>query len=381
MKTSSRLQVLTMQLALLLIRSCAFVNPTSKNCVQIRSKLYAEQMDFSRREIVRNSLAALTFLSGISPLPSFAEVIDETNNFAMDGSAYVVPDLPSLSNIQSEQKVISNQEATDEVKIVIPISKLQSASLGVELADVEFRTNRRVYVKSVLGSSLAAQYNIKPNLILVNINGQSAERTNAKGVAQMIAQVKQSNASELTLTFRDDTFQNQLKNLSSSDPNGVTTQLAPAGDNTQRNPDGSVRSGYTETSQEDQKITVSELIPPKMCKRQADVDDLMEISYVGRILETGDIFDGSAITIDGSGIAGRGNDVSIYFVLGKQPFGQFPPAFDVGLSGMCVGERRRVVVPSVLAYGNNGLPRRKIPPNATLVYDVSLVSLNGLATP
>jgi len=53
----------------------------------------------------------------------------------------------------------------------------------------------------------------------------------------------------------------------------------------------------------------------------------------------------------------------------------------VGLKGMCVGERRRVVIPPVLAYGSTGVPRRGIPPDATLVYDISLVSINGLATP
>lgn len=49
--------------------------------------------------------------------------------------------------------------------------------------------------------------------------------------------------------------------------------------------------------------------------------------------------------------------------------------------GICVGERRRLIVPPALAYGSVGVPRRNIPPNATLVYDVTLVSLNGLATP
>jgi FK506-binding protein 2 len=244
---------------------------------------------------------------------------------------------------------------------------------------VEFRTNRRVFVKSVLPSSLAAQYNIQPNYVVVKINGQSAERTNAKGVAQMIAQVKQSNAATLEFTFRDDSFQKQLQDLSNTKE--VTTQLAPSGDTTQRNPDGSLKAGFSETYQGDQKITVTQLIPPKMCKRGADVDDLMEISYVGSILETGVIFDGSAVKINGEGIPGRGNDVSIFFVLGKQPFGQFPPGWDVGMSGMCVGERRRIVIPPVMAYGSTGVPRRNIPPDASLVYDVSLISINGLATP
>ena len=85
--------------------------------------------------------------------------------------------------------------------------------------------------------------------------------------------------------------------------------------------------------------------------------------------------------VDGEGIPGRGNDVSISFVLGKQPFGQFPPGWDVGLTDMCVGERRRILVPPVLAYGEKGLPRRGIPSQATLQYDVTLVSLNGLAMP
>jgi FKBP-type peptidyl-prolyl cis-trans isomerase len=43
------------------------------------------------------------------------------------------------------------------------------------------------------------------------------------------------------------------------------------------------------------------------------------------------------------------------------------------------GERRRVIIPPVLAYGSTGLPRRGIPPDATLQYDITLVSLNGLA--
>ena len=48
---------------------------------------------------------------------------------------------------------------------------------------------------------------------------------------------------------------------------------------------------------------------------------------------------------------------------------------------MCVGERRRILIPPVLAYGSVGVPRRGIPPNATLQYDVTLVSINGNALP
>lgn len=124
------------------------------------------------------------------------------------------------------------------------------------------------------------------------------------------------------LRFRDPAiFQARLKDLSNSDDVTVTTQVAPGGDTTQRNPDGSVKRGRSVTEQDDQRLSVSQLIPPKLCNRGAQTDDLLEISYVGRVLETGSIFDGSAVKINGEGIAGRGNDVSIFFVLGKQPFG------------------------------------------------------------
>lgn len=319
-----------------------FMIPQSSSVRYPESRLFVESDNsaqntgnMSRRQLIRNSAAAfgIAQLELATPYASVAEVTDETNAFAVSGSAYVVPQTSLAPSPTSEVKSSSNQQttATDEVTIKIPISKLQSASLGIELSDVEFRTNRRVFVKSVLPSSLGAQYDIQPSFVVVNINGQSAERTNAKGVAQMISQVKQSNASDLILTFRNDSFQKQLKDLSNSEGKEVTTQVAPAGDNTQRNEDGSVKLGYSESSQEDQKITVSQLIPPKMCRRGADIDDLLEISYVGTVLESGTVFDGSAVKVNGQGVPGRGNDVSIFFVLGKQPFGQFPPSFDVGL--------------------------------------------------
>jgi FK506-binding protein 2 len=166
----------------------------------------------------------------------------------------------------------------------------------------------------------------------------------------------------------------------------ITTQIAPEGDTTQyqRNEDGTVKNEISitkRTSQTDQRITVSQLKAAPLCtKGGAQMDDLLEISYIGRVMETNEIFDGSAIKINQNGIPGRGDDVTLYFVLGKQPFGQFPPGWDVGLYGICVGERRRLIIPPSLGYGTKGLPRRNIPPNATLQYDVTLISLNGFST-
>lgn len=60
------------------------------------------------------------------------------------------------------------------------------------------------------------------------------------------------------------------------------------------------------------------------------------------------------------------------FALGS---GQVIQGFDMAVSGMAVGGSRRATVPPSLAYGSTGDNTGTIPPNAALVFEVQLNSV------
>jgi FK506-binding protein 2 len=384
--------------------SCCFSSTSSSN----------------RRRMIGSSIITSIILPTILiPIESVpAKIIDATDIFAdndWSSSSSSTTTKSQNNNNNNNNQVI--YQPTDEITIRVNRKLLQeqyNGILGIELKDIEFRTNLRVYVKSVQTNSYANTIlHIQPNWIVVSIDNISMERTNANGVQQYLNQIlkqqqgkqqsrktntNHNDSDDIVFVFRDPTiFQSQLESMSSSSASSVssssdtkniptvTTQIAPVGDTTQRNRDGSIKSGQVlTTSTSDQRITIQQLqsSSSSTCTRKANIDDLLEISYAGSIVETGQIFDGSAILIDNKGIPGRGNDISLFFVLGKQPIGQFPISWDIGLIGMCVGERRRLIVPPTISgYGTDGLVRRGIPPNSTLQYDITLISINGLATP
>jgi FKBP-type peptidyl-prolyl cis-trans isomerase len=95
--------------------------------------------------------------------------------------------------------------------------------------------------------------------------------------------------------------------------------------------------------------------------REARAGDTVHVQYTGTLMN-GTKFDSS---YDHGGEPFK-------FTLGK---GEVIKGWDQGVAGMKVGGKRTLRIPADLGYGANGSPP-SIPPNAGLVFEVELVSID-----
>lgn len=152
-----------------------------------------------------------------------------------------------------------------------------------------------------------------------------------------------------------------LAACSSSDGDPGEDALADAADPTTTDAPGDAMSELDLTAAPPTELVVERLAPPADADApKAAAGDAVLVHYEGRAWSNGEVFDSSA-----------GRD-PIGFTVGV---GQVIEGWDLGIAGLQVGERARLIIPPDLAYGASGVG--PIGPNETLIFEVELVEITS----
>eukprot|EP00695_Tsukubamonas_globosa_P002756 TRINITY_DN395_c0_g1_i1.p1 TRINITY_DN395_c0_g1~~TRINITY_DN395_c0_g1_i1.p1 ORF type:complete len:137 (-),score=44.11 TRINITY_DN395_c0_g1_i1:40-450(-) len=97
---------------------------------------------------------------------------------------------------------------------------------------------------------------------------------------------------------------------------------------------------------------------PETCERKTKSGDSIKVHYTGKLMD-GTVFDSSVE---------RGQPFS--FKLGQ---GMVIKGWDQGLLGACVGEKRKLVIPPNMGYGDRATG--KIPANSVLIFTTEIMGI------
>ncbi|KAJ1645381.1 FK506-binding protein 2B [Coemansia asiatica] len=127
------------------------------------------------------------------------------------------------------------------------------------------------------------------------------------------------------------------------------------------------QADQTEVKQQDLAPKYTKKITKKGSgERFPSKGDRVSVFYTG-MLEDGKVFDSNTTA------KGRKTPTPLKFKVGT---GQVIRGWDEGLMTMVQGEKARLTIQSEWAYGQRGNEAGGIPPNATLIFDVELVSID-----
>mmetsp|Transcript_20021 Transcript_20021/g.34052 ORF Transcript_20021/g.34052 Transcript_20021/m.34052 type:complete len:364 (+) Transcript_20021:1905-2996(+) len=298
-----------------------------------------------------STMLPIMYIMEASISSSFAEEMTEVgpNSTTME-----VPDTVTAAKFAEE---LERNRGLNSDEFVV---EFQNTSLGLKLTETIYKGFPIVTVKEIADSSLRSEHpELEPGAIVVQIAGVKVDGTPLGKIVEIVQKAERP----LLIKFRDPSrFFRQLDSTIGLPRRVVSTSYLPA---------NARDVGATE-----QQIIVERLSMPPADQRTraAQLLDVMEIQYVAQVQSDSD---GKIVDSSAERSAPGTSAKSIYYVLGQQngPPGKLPPGWDLTLRGMVVGEKRRISLPYTLAYDRKGDKEHNIPPFATMIYTVKLVSL------
>jgi FK506-binding protein 14 len=110
-----------------------------------------------------------------------------------------------------------------------------------------------------------------------------------------------------------------------------------------------------------ENLKIETISKPDPCERIASDGDMLVMHYTGYLEKDNTKFDSS-----------YDRPTPFSFQLGRR---QVIPGWDLGLLGMCKGEKRKLTIPPELAYGDRGAGNL-IPGGATLIFETELLEIH-----
>lgn len=119
-----------------------------------------------------------------------------------------------------------------------------------------------------------------------------------------------------------------------------------------------------------------------LAKAEAVDGGLVIITLVPPESEATALEEGGEITVHYTGWLTDGTRFDSSRLEGREPFrirvpGGVIQGWNLGLKGMAKGERRRLIIPPTMGYGDRGAGRGVIPPNSTLIFDVECMHVDN----
>uniref|UniRef100_UPI00398ECBBD peptidyl-prolyl cis-trans isomerase FKBP7 n=1 Tax=Pristiophorus japonicus TaxID=55135 RepID=UPI00398ECBBD len=111
----------------------------------------------------------------------------------------------------------------------------------------------------------------------------------------------------------------------------------------------------------EEEVKIEVVYRPENCHQKSKRGDALNAHYDGFLAK-----DGSQIYCSRTENEGHPK----WFILG---IGQVIKGLDIGMVGMCEGEKRKLIIPPSLGYGAVG--KGNIPPNSTLIFEAELYSV------
>ncbi|XP_018431553.1 PREDICTED: peptidyl-prolyl cis-trans isomerase FKBP14 [Nanorana parkeri] len=110
------------------------------------------------------------------------------------------------------------------------------------------------------------------------------------------------------------------------------------------------------------EVEIKVLEKPFICNRKTKNGDMLLVHFEGFLESNGTRFHSTYAD----------NNQPVWFTLGIK---EGIKGWDKGLKDMCVGEKRKLIIPPSLAYGKEG--KGKIPPESTLIFDINLIDIRN----